>query len=520
MVCWGWNEYGQTVGPGTFTAVSVGGLHSCGLRTDGTVTCWGQDEEGESWTRLTEHGATDSPSGSFSAVSAGWAHSCGLRTGGTVACWGNNRDGQTDAPSGTFAAVSAGRAHSCGVRADQTATCWGSGRFGQTDAPSGSFSAVSAGSVNSCGLRADQSIVCWGHDGGGRLDVPSGSFSSVAARGNEHYCGLRTNGSIVCWGARAWSGTLPDAPSGSFSAVSTNTGLSCGLRTNGSVTCWHTRSYWREAAPTGTFTGVSVGAHDVCGMRPEGAIRCWGDRKFKSADPSGPGELAAVDDAGVHQPAVEALRRDVSGIFEGTGCEEGLCPHDPLRRWEMAVWLVRFLDGTDPARQAVTRFDDVDAGVWWAPYTDRLAELGVTAGCATGPLRFCPDKTVTRGEMATFLVRAFDLAAASPAGFSDTGGDTHSSSIDALAAAGVTAGCATNPLRYCPSDSVTRAEMATFLQRAVLWQKQQSTKPEAVQVSDDVPDVNLTDLATGRTVNLRSVVRGDKALLFWFWASW
>ena len=286
------------------------------------------------------------------------------------------------------------------------------------------------------------------------------------------------------------------------------------------MTCWHTRSYWREAAPTGTFTGVSVGSHDVCGIRPEGAILCWGDRKFRSADPSGPGELAAVDDAGVHQPAVEALRRDVSGIFEGTGCEGGLCPSDPYAagRWRcgsFGSWTAPIPPGRRSPGSTT-----VDAGVWWAPYTDRLAELGVTAGCATGPLRFCPEKTVTRGEMATFLVRAFDLAGASPAGFSDTGGDTHSSSIDALAAAGVTAGCATNPLRYCPSDSVTRAEMATFLQRAVLWRKQQSTKPEAVQVSDDVPDVNLTDLATGRTVNLRSVVRGDKALLFWFWASW
>ncbi len=350
--------------------------------------------------------------------------------------------------------------------------------------------------------------------------MPSGSFTSVAAQGNEHYCGLRPDGSIVCWGARAWSGTLPEAPSGNFSAVSTNTGLSCGLRTDGSVTCWRTKSYWREPAPDGTFTGISVGSYDVCGLRPDGSILCWGDRKFRSADPSGSGELTAADDAGIHQPAVESLSRDVSGIFEGTGCKQGLCPGGQLRRWEMAVWLVRVLDGTNPARQAATRFDDVDAGVWWAPYTDRLAELGVTNGCATGPLRFCPDEAVTRGQMAAFLVRAFGLAEASPAGFADTAGDTHAASIDALAAVGITTGCGTSPLRYCPSKPVTRAEMATFLYRALLRQQEQSTEAEAVEISDDVPDVDLTDLSTGKTVNLRSVVRGDKALLFWFWASW
>ena len=151
------------------------------------------------------------------------------------------------------------------------------------------------------------------------------------------------------------------------------------------------------------------------------------------------------------------------------------------------------------------------------------------AGCAIGAVRcdlrwslsrFCPDEAVTRGQMATFLVRAFGLAEASPAGFVDTGGDTHASGIDALAAAGITTGCGTSPLRYCPTRSVTRAQMATFVHRALLRQKEQTTEPDPVVFGDDVPDVDLADLSTGRTVNLRSVVRGDKALLFWFWASW
>ena len=230
MTCWGWNEYGQTVGPGAFTAVSVGGLHSCGLRTDGTIACWGQDEEGESWRAHRQYALTDPPSGTFSAVSAGRAHSCGLRTDRSITCWGNNGDGQTDAPPGTFTSVSAGIGHSCGLRTDGSVMCWGDNRDGQTDAPPGTFTSVSAAWQHSCGLRTDQTITCWGHDGGGRLDVPSGSLSAVAASGNEHFCGLRTDGAIVCWGARWWDGMLPQAPSGTFTAVSTNTGLSCGLR--------------------------------------------------------------------------------------------------------------------------------------------------------------------------------------------------------------------------------------------------------------------------------------------------
>ena len=169
---------------------------------------------------------------------------------------------------------------------------------------------------------------------------------------------------------------------------------------------------------------------------------------------------------GVHQAGIDVL--DTEGVFEGTGCGEGLfCPDDPIRRWVMAVWLVRVLDnGEDPPGSESSRFSDVDPGVWWTPYVERLAELEVTTGCATGPLRFCPDEAVTRAQMATFIVRAFGLDDAAAAGFADTGGNTHASSIDALAAAGVTAGCATSPARFCPTASVTRAQMATFVARA------------------------------------------------------
>ena len=188
-----------------------------------------------------------------------------------------------------------------------------------------------------------------------------------------------------------------------------------------------------------------------------------------AADSPGGGGVVAVggfDDVGggVHAPAVEALEAD--GVFDGTGCGDGLfCPGEPILRWVMAVWLVRVL-GEEPAEAGSSRFSDVDAGQWWAPYVEALADLGVTRGCATGPLRFCPDESVTRAQMASFLVRAFGLEAAGSAGFVDTAGNTHEENIDALAAGGVTAGCAIAPLRYCPDKAVTRAQMATFLARA------------------------------------------------------
>lgn len=96
-----------------WTAVTAGNQHSCGLRADGTVTCWGYDSDGE----------TDAPDGQFTAVSAGSYFTCGVRSNGTITCWGLGQ--LSDAPDGRFTAVSAGGAHSCGLRTNGTITCWG-----------------------------------------------------------------------------------------------------------------------------------------------------------------------------------------------------------------------------------------------------------------------------------------------------------------------------------------------------------------------------------------------------------
>ena len=176
----------------------------------------------------------------------------------------------------------------------------------------------------------------------------------------------------------------------------------------------------------------------------------------------------------VHRPGIAVLAE--MGVLAGTDCEDGLrfCPSDGMPRWMMAVWVVRMLDrGKDPepfAGGQATRFSDVDGTVWWAPFVERLAELGITGGCSTKPLSFCPDRLTPRSQMASFLVRAYDLPAAEPAGFSDVVADSaHAESIDRLHAAGITAGCSTEPLRFCPDSTVTKAQMASLLVGASEW---------------------------------------------------
>lgn len=184
--------------------------------------------------------------------------------------------------------------------------------------------------------------------------------------------------------------------------------------------------------------------------------------------PAASADFSDTDESVIHRDAIEALDR--AGILRGTGCgPQSLCPNDPLPRWAMAVWLVRALDGRDPPPTAVSRFGDVRAGRWWRPHVERLAQLGVTKGCSREPALFCPHEPVTRAQMASFLQRAFQLSPAAPAGFADTAGRAHESAIDAIAAAGITVGCDTDPLRYCRGRHVTRAQMATFLHRALAF---------------------------------------------------
>lgn len=192
-----------------------------------------------------------------------------------------------------------------------------------------------------------------------------------------------------------------------------------------------------------------------------------------------------VDDDGVHSPAVNALAG--LGTFDGTECgPRRFCPTEPLKRSTMAVWLVRILDGADPTTAPDAGFVDVAEDAWWAPHVNRLAELGVTKGCRSDPPRFCPDRAVNRAQMASFLARAFALEPGPPAGFADVGSDSvHNDNIDALAAAGVTVGCRTGPPRYCPQRSTTRAQMATFLHRAIA----QRPRSPSVRIDSSTPSV-------------------------------
>jgi hypothetical protein len=141
------------------------------------------------------------------------------------------------------------------------------------------------------------------------------------------------------------------------------------------------------------------------------------------------------------------------------------CPGRSVTRGEAAAMLVRAFHY--PAT-SVNRFTD-DNGHTFESDINRLAAAGITTGCNPPKNdRFCPDKSMTRGAMAAMLTRAFNYPASSTNRFVDDNGHLFEADIQAIAAQGVTAGC--NPPkndRFCPNDVVRRDAMATFLTRAL-----------------------------------------------------
>ena len=217
----------------------------------------------------------------------------------------------------------------------------------------------------------------------------------------------------------------------------------------------------------------------------------------------------AAQNAGGHQASIDALDkygyRAGVDLFAGTGCADSdeLCPEEPILRWEIAVWLVRTVDGANPPAVASSRYEDVDASAWWAPHAERLADLGFDLSC--GPDQLCPDEPMDRGQMAEFLARILNLPRAGTAAFVDVSADhPYVDDIDRLAGARITAGCGTNPARYCPDQHVTRGQMATFLARELGIVEE--APPVAAQDPTPLPvdpEVTIGTLENGLTYYLR-----------------
>jgi hypothetical protein len=233
LYCWGiqdggnW-DYGQvalTPTEGKFIHAAAGYNHSCAVREDGVALCWGigsednltpdQEPYEKGQVKLTPTEAV------FQQIGTGHSHSCALKTDGTLACWGNG-NAMANMPAGSdFVSLSVGFHHNCAIDSQGGMICWGWTAFGLVeDTPEGTFQSVSCGYGHTCAVRTTGEVVCWGvpdkaegappvSDNGQATDAPlTANFTHVGVS-SSHSCAVTTDDKVVCWGSNGGNKATP-----------------------------------------------------------------------------------------------------------------------------------------------------------------------------------------------------------------------------------------------------------------------------------------------------------------------
>lgn len=162
------------------------------------------------------------------------------------------------------------------------------------------------------------------------------------------------------------------------------------------------------------------------------------------------------------------------------------CPTTNIIRSQMAIFMVRAILHTDAFDYNHTPyFTDVPANAFGFAWIQKMYELGITTGC--GPSLYCPNDLVTRAQMAVFLIRMrygsatiFDFPPTPY--FTDVTPSTFGWMwIQRMKEDNITSGCTATT--YCPTNSVTRGDMATFVMRGAFNQLLPSTEPILLSIS-------------------------------------
>lgn len=348
--------HAQTSGIPAIGKISIGFAHSCGIKRGGSVWCWGDDTFGQLGNGSISGGQVSpsriDDSASYSQVTSGNYYSCGVRANGTGTCWGRDLNGQlgnggavtADQPSPyalphKWTRISAGNGHACGISDTGQIYCWGAGANGQigngasvnqpdptliNDASGQRWTHVSAGSYVTCAINLSGQLFCWGDNavqqlglgsrgtavGGSNTPQPvadPGPWVSVSV-GAGSVCGIKTDGSAWCWGwtrqgvlgigsvanASYYNKPTRIADPGPWNSISVGTSpnyyTACGIKQNGMAACWGSDSSGQlgngsatsdysipvSVLDPGPWSDISAGHGASCGMKLDGAAWCWG----------------------------------------------------------------------------------------------------------------------------------------------------------------------------------------------------------------------------------------------------
>jgi hypothetical protein len=230
---------------------------------------------------------------------------------------------------------------------------------------------------------------------------------------------------------------------------------------NGPVAIHGSREVPAVPASSGCVRVTPSGADYLFPRVPIGTrvevIGSWGGN-----DAPVPGPFVDVAGDSAHATAIGRLK-DL-GVVEGCG-RDRYCPTARVTRAQMASFLQRaFQLPPGPTDQ----FRDVGPSSTHAAAIGAVQAAGITLGCSDDGRSYCPNETVPRDQMASFLQRALKLPPGPVDGFRDVDpSSTHAAAVGAVARAGITVGCSDDGRSYCPSARVQRDQMASFVVRAL-----------------------------------------------------
>ncbi len=305
--------------------ISAGGSHTCAIKADATVACWGANNYGQLGNGNFDNQLIPTPVYGLQdvvALNAGSEHTCAIDTKGDIFCWGNNQSGQLGNGSRTntafplkisgltkVAAISVGGNHTCAIKQDATVTCWGDNDRGQLG------SGFYGGSLNPSTVKKLSKIVA----------INTGLTAS---------CAIDSAGSVFCWGAEKQfitgrvTGPFPVEPARVIRleptlingvknavALSSSANETCAVLLDGRVSCWpHNYDALNAYVPTvksdlSDVAALSSGTSHFCALKSFGNVVCWGSNVY--------GQLGA----GMQAPALTPV--DVVGLSNVTAITAG-----------------------------------------------------------------------------------------------------------------------------------------------------------------------------------------------------